>query len=292
MSTLIFAGHDTFHCRRFWLKKAHDFVDNENNFKDADASIFLGVGRNMVTAIRFWARCFQVIDVDDNLTKIGNKIFSDKGWDPYLEDFGTLWLLHYKLVASAKASTFSIVFNDLLKYNQEISLPLFLDHVNKLEKDYNQNSLKKDFNVFVKTYLAEFDENNLEESFSGILTELNLIKPIKKSFIDASGTIKIKEIYQIERGPKPQIPSEILLYAILDQNKNDISISFEKLYNEPNQIASVFNLDKEGLVTALEKIAHQLRHLGITFSNEAGVKELQFRGNINSLEILNQYYGS
>lgn len=292
MGNLVFAGHDTFHCRRFWLKKAHDFKINNKDFKDDDSSIFLGVGRNMVTAIRFWSKCFQIIDENDELTEFGKNLFSDKGWDPYLEDYGTLWLLHYKLVTSEKASTFSIVFNELLKYNQEVSLNLFLEHINKLEKDFNQNSLKKDFNVFTKTYLADFDETNLEESFTGILTELNIIKPIKKSYIDPNGNIKTKEIYQIERGPKPQIPSYILLYSIIDQNPDNLSISFEVLYNEPNQIGAIFNLDKEGLAIALEKVAFDLKFLGITFSNEAGVKELQLKNKLNPTELLKQYYGS
>ncbi len=66
MSNLVFSGHDTFHCRQFWLKKAFDFSSSNKSFNDDEASLELGVGKNMVTAIRYWSRCFQMID-DENL---------------------------------------------------------------------------------------------------------------------------------------------------------------------------------------------------------------------------------
>jgi len=42
MSQLTFSGHDTFHCRQFWLKKAFDFVSVGRNFNDINAPLDLG----------------------------------------------------------------------------------------------------------------------------------------------------------------------------------------------------------------------------------------------------------
>ncbi len=44
MSPLTIPGHDTFHCRQFWLKKAFDFVEAAQNFNDFIAPLDLGVG--------------------------------------------------------------------------------------------------------------------------------------------------------------------------------------------------------------------------------------------------------
>ena len=99
MSNLKFSGHDTFHCRQQWLLKGIELIDNEelNGFHDLEGAILnLGVGKNMVLSIQYWLRAFGLIDEEKNLTKIAELIFSEKkGYDRYLEDEGTLWLLQY-----------------------------------------------------------------------------------------------------------------------------------------------------------------------------------------------------
>lgn len=87
MNNLVFSGHDTFHCRQFWLKKGYDFLITGNTFNDLDAPLRLGVGKNMVTAIRFWAKCFQMVDENQKSTLLAKQLFSDDGWDPYFEDY-------------------------------------------------------------------------------------------------------------------------------------------------------------------------------------------------------------
>ena len=73
----------------------------------------LGVGKNMVRSIRFWVevmgiaaptagRCFE-------LTPFGRAVLADDGFDPYLEDARTLWLLHWN-VATNKDPLFAWQF--------------------------------------------------------------------------------------------------------------------------------------------------------------------------------------
>ena len=93
---MTFSGHDTFHCRLFWLKKGIDFLQQHDKFQE-DSGIELGVGKNMVNSIRFWTKAFGAVDDDYNVNTLFKNLFDDEGWDPYLEDEGTLWLLHYQL---------------------------------------------------------------------------------------------------------------------------------------------------------------------------------------------------
>ncbi len=58
---LIFSGHETFHCKGFWLKKGYDYVRQGGKFTD-ESCISLGVGRNMVSSIRFWLKAFNILD--------------------------------------------------------------------------------------------------------------------------------------------------------------------------------------------------------------------------------------
>ncbi|MBS3993799.1 MAG: DUF4007 family protein [Bacteroidetes bacterium] len=65
-----FSGHDSFQCRQLWLKKGYDYIQEGKNFNDEDAVVQLGVGKNMVSSIRFWLKVFNVIDNKDIPTEI------------------------------------------------------------------------------------------------------------------------------------------------------------------------------------------------------------------------------
>ena len=97
--TYKFSGHESFPCKTLWLKKGYDFVRNENDFNSPNAVISLGVGKNMVSSIRYWLKAFGITDATENLTEIGNYLFDEEnGRDKYLEDLATLWLLHFNIV--------------------------------------------------------------------------------------------------------------------------------------------------------------------------------------------------
>lgn len=93
-----FSGHESFQCRHLWLKKGYDFVSKKKSFNNDDAVVELGVGKNMVSSIRFWMKAFNLLTPADELTDFAHRLLSDGGYDPYMEDEGTLWLLHYQLV--------------------------------------------------------------------------------------------------------------------------------------------------------------------------------------------------
>ena len=69
----------------------------KKSFADKDAVVELGVGKNMVSSIRYWMKAFNLLTQDDELTLFAHKLFADDGYDPYLEDEASLWLLHYQL---------------------------------------------------------------------------------------------------------------------------------------------------------------------------------------------------
>ena len=111
-----FSGHDSFQCRQLWLKKGYDYVIENRKFNDDDAVVQLGVGKNMVSSIRFWLKAFNIVDNKDLPTEFGKRLFDDEtGYDPFLEDEASLWLLHYQLVKTGFASIYSIIFNEFRK---------------------------------------------------------------------------------------------------------------------------------------------------------------------------------
>lgn len=289
MAILIFSGHDSFHCRQFWLKKAFDHAYTIKPFDDS-ATLELGVGRNMVTAIRHWGRCFGIIDEKDAPTEIGNAIFQQNGWDPFLEDQGTLWLLHYLLVTEEKASIFSLTFNELIKHKSELSAESLIKYVKGVdETNYNENTLGRDFGVFYQTYFGDFKAKDIEESFTGILSELNILNKTQRQVLDTEGKLKKRDVWVIEKTIRPEIPSHILYYGILKQHPNEVSIGFEALYSGHNSVGSVFALSRDGLTNALDRLAKDFPN-ELIFSNEAGIRELQIKKQREPIIVLNEYY--
>lgn len=273
-----FSGHESFHCRSLWLKKGYDHLKAGNDFKD-EAPILLGVGKNMVASIRYWIKSFGLVDIDkEEIKPVADKIFNEDGWDPYLEDEGTLWLLHYWVVTQGHASIYEIIFNELRKRKPLFTLDNFIDFVKKdLSQNVSPKSLKTDFQAFTRTYVSKNDGKDLEDSYSGILTELALVKETKAGL----------EVEPIKRA---NIPLPILLYCIIESSDNSKSVSFETLYSQKNSVGTVFALSREGLNELLESLNEEYKEL--TYSNEAGIRELQFKKSIDPLKILEGYYES
>ena len=105
-----FSGHESFPCKSLWLKKGYDFVNHERNFNAPDAVIDLGVGKNMVSSIRFWLKSFGLYD-GEHLSELADYLFDEvAGRDKYMEDLATLWLLHFTMQLFRKSRQ-TLAFN-------------------------------------------------------------------------------------------------------------------------------------------------------------------------------------
>ncbi len=278
---LAFSGHESFHCRQFWLKKGYDFVASGKKFSEESSVIDLGVGKNMVTSIKFWMKSFELIGNDEKVTKLAAKLFDDRnGWDPYLEDEGTLWLMHYHLTKNNVASIYNLIFNELRKTKPEFDRKHFFSLVSNRGK-FSEATLTKDFNVFQNTYIPSKSNKDIEDSYSGILTELGLV--FSKKVDDKN------EVLVIEGKRRNEVPADMILYAIVDNGEYGLSIDFDSLYSEHNSIGTIFALSREGLTEKLEEIAK--REKNIVFKNEAGIRELQFKSKPKPFDVLTKYYG-
>jgi hypothetical protein len=280
-----FSGHESFQCRHLWLKKGYDYVASGKQFNNEDAVVQLGVGKNMVSSIRFWMRAFSLIDNNDQLTELANKLLSDKGWDPYLEDEASLWLLHYNLVKKGLASTYTLMFNELRREKIEFTKDNFVSFVKrKMEATgaatANEKTLSDDFVVMVKMYnRSDARTKEKEDTFSGLFTELDLVKSYGK---------RNDEYYVVENTEKLEIPEAVLLYAILEFREFDSSINLSSIEQDINSPGAVFAINRTGLVKKIEGICEKNKN--ILFTDHAGIKELQFKKKPDALTVLENYY--
>ena len=281
-----FSGHDSFQCRQLWLKKGYDYVQEGKNFNDEDAVVQLGVGKNMVSSIRFWLKAFNVIDNKDIPTEFGKRLFDDEnGYDPFLEDEASLWLLHYQLVKNSYATTYNIIFNEFRKEKLFFNKETFVNYLKRIGEsnpdfNFNENTVAKDFIVFANLYKNDTDSKDVEDSFSGILSEIELLK--------TTGKGKDEQFY-IENTERDNLPESVVLYAILDNLNYGNSISLNSLEFDINSPGSIFALNRSGLMNKISEITSEFKD--ITFTDQAGIKELQFKNKPNANTILDKYYG-
>lgn len=294
MERLSFAGHESFTCKQFWLKKGVDFVANENNdFSHDQAVVKLGVGKNMVRAIRFWLRAFGVTDENDKITDLGNHLFDENGFDPYLESIGSIWLLHYHLIKETKATIYSLVFNEFRRKKPDFRFEHLQKFIERYLSDlrsttYKENTVKRDIRVFLNNYLSPnlSKRSDIEDSFSGLLYELRLIKEIKKE-----DPIRQKELtyYSIEADYRDNLPWQVVLYAILDNEEYSTSITFHELYTSRNSPGSIFALSQEGLYQKIQEICDAREDC--TYSETAGNRVLQVSKVLKTSDALDLLKG-
>jgi hypothetical protein len=280
-----FSGHDSFQCRQLWLKKGYDFIKNGHSFNNEDAVVRLGVGKNMVSSIRYWMKAFNIVDTKERVTEFGERMFNnEEGYDPFLEDDASLWLLHYQLVKTGTASIYGILFNEFRREKIYFDKETFGNYMKRRKEteptlSFNPKTLLEDFVVFAKMYQRSEAVSDIEDSFSGVLSEIELLKTIGRGK---------EEQYHIENSERNSLPHAVVLFSILDNLDYGSSISLNSLEFDRNSPGSIFALNRSGLTAKIQDIVEENKN--ITFTDHAGIKELQFKKKPEAYSILDLYY--
>lgn len=171
--TFSFSGHQSFPFRHTWLTKGVvHCAEDPYLFSQDDAMVTLGVGKNMVQSIRHWCLATRVLEENPEVknnrgrelrpTNLGRKIFlTADAWDRYLEDVGTLWLLHWLLATnSQKATTWHFVFNSLhqpefTRSGLEEALARRFQGLPNAR--FTPDTLRRDVDIFIRTYVSAAD---------------------------------------------------------------------------------------------------------------------------------------
>lgn len=105
-----FGRHESFPLRFGWIAKGLEALRADPTvFTREDATVVLGVGKNMVSSIRHWLQAATLVRLLPDgkgyeETELARTAFGGDG-DPYLEDDGTIWLLHWLLATNPAAAT-------------------------------------------------------------------------------------------------------------------------------------------------------------------------------------------
>lgn len=285
MKPAVFARHETFHPRFSWLKKGFDRAAEDHEiFIDPEAHVRLGVGKNMVRAIRYWCHAFKVLEDDPSVggRATGSKpsgfgeflMADDGGLDPFLEDPASLWLLHWKLLTEpCEATAWWYAF--FVHAGGEISpSELATDLRAYVEKHHPtaraaESSLKKDASCIVRVYgVVPSGSAASEETIQCPFAELGLLRPGPR-----------KGTYVFKIGGKPGLSSRIIAAASLDFARRHgdparRTIALTSLMYEPGSPGLAFKLSENTLYRSLEEVA-ELDH-GIVLTESAGLVQLSY----------------
>ncbi len=283
----MFARHETFHPRFGWLKKGFDFAQKDLGiFLAEDAPVRLGVGKNMVRSIRYWCAAFKLLK-EDQPTEFGQQLLGQDGWDPYLEDPASLWLLHWKLLEPpSSATTWDFAFNQFhqVEFTVEDLFYQLCEYRDRAAPRISDSSLKKDVNCLLRMYVVQpikpqVSEDSLDCPFTGL------------GLIHTAGDSRH---YLFRVGQKPTLPPELVVYACLQHHTQTAStaktIPIANLLYDRGSPGLAFKLTESALCSAIETVARRWEQ--ISLSDAAGKLQFSFAGEPQALaaDILDRYY--
>ncbi len=301
----VFARHETFHPRYGWFRKAYEAAaEDPSIFSREEAPVEIGVGKNMVRSIRFWGLAAKLLNEDAHPSagrtrqvvpaRFAYALFGPSGWDPYMEDRGTLWLLHWRMMSPpCRLPVWWLAFNDLntgeFCEDDLLSMVLIALEVAAEWKDPSSNSVRKDISALLRTYGPVPANASARAGIDDILDcpmrELRLItrSPISDNFRFTSGA-------------KPSLPAEIVVFASLDfvmRAKIDANtVAVSRLSNESGGPGRAFRLSETDMLATLESAAEDIPHLSLSASVGAPFLSWSIPPQELADEILNGYYSN
>lgn len=270
-----FARHETFHPRHGWFRKAYTFVVEDSQvFTQEDAPVRLGVGKNMVRAIRFWGLAAKLIAPNPQPpnprapdlvpTRLGHDLFGVSGWDRYMEDPGTLWLLHWLLLARpCRLPVWWLAFNEFhpVEFADDDLEAAAIAQLGAVAgwAAPHPSSIKKDVSVLLRTYAPaeRLGRTGIDDLLDCPLRELNLI-----------GRSAVPNRYRFTLGAKPTLPSAVLAYAVLDfvdhTDTGGSTVTLSRLAHESGAPGKAFKLTESEVQATLEPIIDETDTIALT----------------------------
>ncbi|KNZ41724.1 DUF4007 family protein [Acetobacterium bakii] len=286
-----FKGHETFYIRKGWLYKGLKNVKDQPTVfinKVENPMDVLGIGSNMVKSLRYWLQAVGLTKEakarirEQSFTSLAEIIWEN---DRYLEEIGTLWLLHYSLATNKdNATAWYYFFNEFkLSEFQKEDFAQMLDNFVKIEYDsvVAKTSLEDDFTCIINTYVSRHKVNP-----DKVLPESNIDCPFGElGLIDLVD--KKERIYR-KAQPRKNMLHPLIVYAIiLDQSDGKKQIRITDLLIEKCNVGKVLNLDVVSLTAYLYQIA-QMGHIKV--NRTAGLDVINILTDLDYLNCVKAYY--
>jgi len=283
-------AHDTFFIRKGWLSKGLRNVQNDpivfmgTNGNPMD---ILGIGANMVKALRYWLQAVGLTEEPlmgrrtQVLTPLGELIAEH---DPYLEEMGTLWLVHYRLATNRHdATAWYYFFNEFR--STEFSRDDFVTQINSYIRlngeEVSVRSIEDDYNCIISTYVPR-----IKSSPDKVQPESNIDCPLGELGLIDIGDKKNK-IYKKSTPKRDTLHPLILLAVILDNANGQREVRISSIQNDLCNAGRVFNLD----IITLTALLYRIEIMGyIKVVRTSGLDVVRIEREIDFLGCVEEYY--
>ena len=297
-----FGGHEKFVFRQAWLKKGVDLATQDGLiFTSDEALVKLGVGKNMVRSIRHWCLAIGLLEKADKVktthslqpTTLATSLLTDNGWDPYLEDIGTLWLLHWQLVSNLeRALIWFLTFSAFLEadFNKKHLIAFITKQVEILGVRTTTGTIEREVDCCLRSYVPARIVKGVisEDSLDCPLAELDLVR-----YFPESGS------YQFNVGPKISLPNEVFGYALLKflpgLIHNRRTVAMEECVYHLGSPGQIFKLDENSVMEYLEWLEVNT-HGSLRLHETAGLRQIYLGDNLDkewefkASQLLESYY--
>lgn len=298
------SGHESFSLRYAWLPKAVRLLPTNPSLfaNEQEAMVQLGVGKNMVRAIRFWALASGVIEGSATqngcrVSELGKSLLDEsKGGDPFLEDIRTLWLLHWKLATNQSHPL--LAWDYLLNRWQDPTLSpsgaveALIKEAGREGQQLSSVTIQQHFETFLHTYVptrgrkGEVQEDNLDSP----LVELELL--IKAGEREAAGGRR-ETTYAFRRDEKPDITAELFIYCLADfwtqRYSREDTLPFKTIANGHGSPGQIFKLPEEDIRARLAALQTDTAGV-LSFSDAANLQQVRRNGELDLAKLLDAIY--
>lgn len=297
-----FRAHETFAIRKGWLHKGmKNIVSSPTVFIDKEVNPMekLGLGTNMVKALRYWLQVSGLTYENQKtrmqfLTRFGELVWEN---DKYIEEDGTLYLIHYFLSSNKEMGTSWYYFfncynaTEFTKESYLESMKLFL-YVQEKENGgkeikFSERALLEDLDCILRTYLPSQTKYSPESNMDSPFLDLQLLKVMDS-----------KEKVFAKNSPLSLVINPLIILAVIVNEKEKLEekdgtkvsdIKISTLESAPNNIGRIFNLNNLTVAMYLDK----LQNMGyIKVIRTAGLDIVKINEELTFIEVVEKYYNS
>lgn len=289
-----YGRHQTFYLRDGWIRKGLLAVlEDPLVFAAPDAANRLGLGVNMVEALRFWLVATRVTEEtpksgarSQRLTPFGELVLRH---DPYLEADGTLWLLHAHVVCEPDGATtwywffnhFAQVVFDKTTFLSELDLWVRTREGRALSR----STLGSDFDCLIHTYLPGRRRVSPEDTIECPLAALELLAAADEG----------QRTYRRVRPAADRIEPLAVLYTMLHwqevHRSTERVVGLADVLRQPGNAGRIFALSATTLSDVLVRLSEQRPDLAVSLTRTAGLDTLRLP-NTSAAEVLKEYFAA
>lgn len=256
-----YSGHESFVCRYGWLPKVFGAVKKEPNLLRTEERAIntLGIGRNMVKSLQFWAEASGVLRSAENGGHepgvVGSILFGGQtAWDQYLESLESLWLIHWHLTTKGGLAAWREVFAEgaLVRFDRKQLIEALARRGAGAARALAPSTREQHASIFVQSYYQE--ERGTDDTSWSPLQDLALVKATKGE----DGRTVFNTESRAPVGLTLRVFGIALSDFIAGAGEGEFSMDFERLVKDVDSPGVVFRMDEHQLRLFIETMCDVL----------------------------------